>query len=541
MEQNPTTRAPQKRANIPDIIKIARQAATPLIGISTPDQVGMVRQVAQSYNGESPPILMWSNSTGIVGVNKSGQEAATLVNNGKPHQLVQLPQLAKALQYEDSLRMQKTLVFVINAHLAINERDPMSQSCITMARDELAARGQTIVFLAPVIEMPAALCHDVMILDDPLPGTDEIREYIGEISSGLAQAEIIKVLPTTEQTDRGVDALRGLSAFECAQALSMSMIDKEILDAAALQERRNAMINNVPGLRVDPQRFTYDDIRGIARARWFAERLFNGPEAPSVILRIDEIEKKMSSGTHNEDHEGGATKGDELQVILTSMEDNNWTGCIAYGHPGTAKTMWTEATGPTHNAQTITLDIAATRAKYVGESEQNIRAAMRVVKSIGGDRVYVMATCNELDSLKPELKRRFTDGVFFFDLPTENELETLWGLYRERYNVPKTDDEGNAIPNPPSRGWTGAEVRNACRLAYRLRISLAEAATEIIPVIHTDPQGIKRRREKADGKFKSASSPGAYKNDDGKSATRGSSIRLLPRSRSGRLRPRHRP
>ena len=511
MEQTSSTRSPQTpRQNIPDTLKVARQAATPLIAISTPDQMGMVRQVAQSFNGDAPPILVWSEVGGIAGMNPVGNEAAGLVNGGKPERLVQLPQLVKALELE---LPPKSLVFVINSHLGLADRDSRNQTCLTMARDELASKGQTIVLLAPAVDLPASLNHDVMILDDPLPGTADIKEAIHEISSGLEQAEIIDRMPTDDEVAHGIDALRGLSSFESVQALSMAMIDKQALDAPSLQDRRNAMIDATPGLQVKPARFSYDDIRGIEQARSFMRMLFNGPEAPSVILWIDEIEKKMAGSSHNEDHEGGATKGDELQVLLTEMEQNGWTGQIDFGHPGTAKSMLIEATGPTFDVQTIALDIAGTRSKYVGESEQNIRSAMRIVKSIGGERVYVMATCNELDRLKPELKRRFTDGVFFFDLPSQEELTDLWVLYRSRYGLGAPSPSS---PNPPSEGWTGAEVRNACRLSYRLGISLAEAAKWIIPVIHTDPNGITRRRQAAHGKFTSASLPGAYVNVEGK-------------------------
>ena len=262
------------------------------------------------------------------------------------------------------------------------------------------------------------------------------------------------------------------------------------------------------GLRVDHSPFCYKDIRGIERARWFVERLCAGPERPQVILRIDEIEKKLA-GSGADEHHSGSTGADELQVLLTMMEDEGWSGVIAYGHPGTCKTMWTRASGPTFGIQTLELDLGATRSKFVGESEAHIREALRTVKAVGGRRVYVMATANDLASLRPELKRRFTDGVFFFDLPTAEERADLWKLYIEKYGLTHT---GRL---PDDKDWTGAEIRNACWLAHRLQVPLSEAALEIIPVAKADWQSIERRRQHADRRYRDAAKPGHFTLADG--------------------------
>jgi SpoVK/Ycf46/Vps4 family AAA+-type ATPase len=79
-----------------------------------------------------------------------------------------------------------------------------------------------------------------------------------------------------------------------------------------------------------------------------------------------------------------------------------------------------------------------------------------------------IATCNRFASLTPELKRRFRFGTFFFDLPTSEERVLIWQLYCKKFNV------SGELPN--DTGWTGAEIRNCCTIAYRLKLSLREAA-----------------------------------------------------------------
>ena len=484
-----------KKHSIPDRVKMARKVATPIIAVGTPDQPATVAAIAEAGNGY--PILVWSTATGLIGGNPAGESVTKKLKNAE--------RIRAATAAVDALRdatPQKTLLCIIHSQQPLRH-EPTFTASLTMNRDVLMRTGKCILLLSPMVDIPDALQHDVMTLNDPLPADDEIRETINDSWEAVKHADDTLKKPAKKALDRAVAGLRGLSAFEVGQASSMSLVEHRALDAEDLHSRRNSMVDSMPGLSVDVFKGTFSDIRGIGRARWFADRLFGGPEAPSVLLRIDELEKKM--GGNANDYEGGATKGDELQVLLTEMEDNNWSGVIAYGPPGSGKTLWTRAMGPTHGAQTFNLDLGGTRSKYVGESEQNIRAAMRTVKAIGGERVYVVATCNELDNLKPELKRRFTDGVFFFDLPTAEELADLWTLYRKQYGI--DPDE----PTPESDQWTGAEVRNACRLAHRLQIPLAEAAAEIIPVIESDPEGIERRRKQADGRFKSASNPGVYR------------------------------
>ena len=117
-----------------------------------------------------------------------------------------------------------------------------------------------------------------------------------------------------------------------------------------------------------------------------------------------------------------------------------------------------------------------------------------------------IATCNSIASLPPELRRRFTLGTFFFDLPSDEERETIWGIYLTKYNV------SGQLPN--DEGWTGAEIKECCRKAHRLGITLMQAARYIVPVSRSAAEQIKALRQMASGKFISASTLGVYQYQD---------------------------
>ena len=488
-----------QRVNVPQQIKLARRVSTPLIAVATPDQHGMVRDVARSFNGNAPPILSWDSARGVEAQNEAGRQM--LIEREIDAPMLRNPQAALAATEAMAPR---TMLLLLNAQDWLVE--PLVRQAISNCRDHMKGNRQTLVLLSPSVDLPASLIHDVMVINDPLPDADLIREIVTDtLVSAQAAKEIAK--PSEEEVASAVSAMKGLSSFEVEQATAMTLDEHERLDAPSLFARRDAFVENVKGLSVDRFTKTYSDIRGVNRARWFMERLFAGPEPPAVILRIDELEKKIGGGSGEREGMGGSTQGDELQVLLTEMEDNGWSGQIAFGHPGAAKTLLTRATGPTFGVQTLVLDIAGTRSKYVGESEQHIREAMNTVKAIGGSRVYVMATCNELDSLKPELKRRFTDGVWFFDLPTQEERSQLWAMYMEEFGL-RSSANFSALND---KDWTGAEIRNACWIAHRLGIPLIEAVREVIPVATADPEAVMRRRKRADGTFKDASIEGVYR------------------------------
>jgi SpoVK/Ycf46/Vps4 family AAA+-type ATPase len=72
------------------------------------------------------------------------------------------------------------------------------------------------------------------------------------------------------------------------------------------------------------------------------------------------------------------------------------------------------------------------------------------------------------------MRRRFALGTFSFDLPSSEEREAIWRIYRQKWDL-----EGEL---PKDEGWTGAEIKECCRKAWRLNLSIAHSAQYIVPV-----------------------------------------------------------
>jgi hypothetical protein len=244
------------------------------------------------------------------------------------------------------------------------------------------------------------------------------------------------------------------------------------------------------------------DLRGLDNITLALNDLWDGPEPPELVVRIDEIDKTMAGLAGDST---GVTQ-DLNKNFLTNMEDYGWIGAILVGLRGSGKTVLTESIGVAHNVPTIALDAGAMKGKHVGESEQAFRDAFRTIKSIGGSRVLVLATCNKLEVMPPELLRRFKMGIFYFDLLTKEERASLWPVYLKKY----AHNLQSKLPD--DEGWTGAEIRNCCEMAYKRNKTVFEiGATSIVPVTKSDKAGVESLRNQAETMaFLSASREGAY-------------------------------
>jgi SpoVK/Ycf46/Vps4 family AAA+-type ATPase len=145
-------------------------------------------------------------------------------------------------------------------------------------------------------------------------------------------------------------------------------------------------------------------------------------------------------------------------------------------------------------------------SSLVGASTERLRTALQIIDAVSQGRMLFIATCNSIASFPPELRRRFTLGTFFFDLPTADERETIWRIYLKKYNV------SGDLPN--DEGWTGAEIKECCRKAHRLGMTLSESSRYIVPISRSAAEQIKALRQMASLKFISASSPGVYRYDE---------------------------
>jgi SpoVK/Ycf46/Vps4 family AAA+-type ATPase len=266
-------------------------------------------------------------------------------------------------------------------------------------------------------------------------------------------------------------------------------------------------VEQTPGLTIWRSGETFDQIGGCDNIKRFLTAVLQGQEAPRVIVFVDEIEKAFAgTGT-----DMSGVKTEMTGTMLSWMQDRGADGVIFIGPPGAAKSAVAKAAGATAGVPTVAFDLSAMQNSLVGGSGERLRAALQVVDAISQGRSVWIATCNSITSLPPELRRRFTLGTFFFDLPNVEERRAIWKIYLKKW--------GLAGDLPDDEGWTGAEIKECCRKAWRLNLSLQASAAYIVPVSRSAADQIEGLRRQASGRFLSASRPGVYTFESGPQAT----------------------
>ena len=471
-------------------VKNARRVSVPLVAINTPDPGATAATLVSGINGDSVKIE-WDIVRGVTPRGKAGEEwwAANKpegfdATTGNPLALMvlagKLP--ANAL----------CLVHMANRWAA----DPSVIQGVWNLRDEFKQNRRMLVLLGPSHQLPAELAEDVVLFDEPLPSAEELAVIVEtqHRNAGLECDE--------ETIQKAVEALRGLSAFAAEQVTAMCL-RKSGIDLPGLWSRKRQQIEQTPGLKVWQGGDDFSQIGGCDVVKGFLSRIMHGQNRPNAVVFVDEIEKALG-GTGDT---SGVTQ-DQLGCLLSYMQDHEAAGMIFVGPPGAAKSAIAKAAGAEGGIPTIQLDLGAAKGSLVGQSEQQLRQALKVVTAVSNGKSLWIATCNSIADLPPELRRRFTLGTFFFDLPTSDEREAIWDIWVKRYDLQNLGEDA-----PSDEGWTGAEIRQCCDIAWRLGCTLTEAAQFVVPVSRSAADKLARLREAASGRFLSASYPGVYEKD----------------------------
>jgi hypothetical protein len=469
--------------------------------------MGVVNKIIDDWNtgkeaGEQAPVFSWDIVRACVPMNSAAKVYDETAKNPPAYTQIAALQLdaisnpvelmSAAVKFPKS-----TLIFMHNIHLFWDAQNGAVIQAIWNLRDVFKQDGRTLVLLSDgAARLPKELEHDVLKLDEPLPDAERIGAMVKNLhtSAGLEA-------PSDESVAQAVDALMGLSMFTAEQAAALSL-KRSGLQIDKLWARKIQMIEQTPGLSVHRGGESLEDVGGLENIKSYLAKLMTGPRAPNVILFIDEIEKAIGS---SQDTSG--TSQEMMGTQLSYMEDSDVTGILALGPPGSGKSLMAKVAASLGNALVVKFDLSGMKDSYVGSSGKNLRKALKVVDAIGNGSVMCIATCNSIASLPVELRRRFNFGTFFFDLPTEEERTAIWKIFFKKHGMPLAS---LALNKPEDEGWTGAEIRNCCKVADALAVPLKEAAQYIIPVSKSAGAQIQSLREASSGRYISASYPGVF-------------------------------
>ncbi len=391
------------------------------------------------------------------------------------------------------------ILVLVNLHRFLH-----SAEIVQALNKQLIAGKQSrtiLVVLSPVVQIPVELEKLFVVVEHALPS----REQLAEIARGVATDE--GELPEGQELERVLDASAGLTRYEAENAFSLSLVRHGRLEVETLWQIKSQQLKKSGLLSLHRGSERFDDLGGLASLKAFCRR----------ALRP-----------------------------LSANENVRPRGIMLLSPPGCGKSGFAKALGNETGRPTLILDIGSLMGSLVGQSESNIRQALRIVdamapavlfideceKALSGvassgqsdsgvsarlfgtpltwlndhtSDVFVCCTCNDISKLPPEFSRaeRF-DGVFFIDLPHPETRKAIWQLYINQYGLSANQKM------PEDTDWTGAEIKSCCRLAALLDVPLTQAAENVVPVARTAKESVQKLREWATGRCLHADRFGLY-------------------------------
>ncbi len=511
-----------------DALRRLVRARFPLLSIETAEENRVLADIAAVLGDRKqvvPPrqVYRWSTSDGF----------AALGQPGNPETRTPLAALTAAA----ALTMPSAVVLLdVHPWLGSSSQPPDTQ--VVRALKDLVrfyADGtvpRTLILVSATPRIPPELAALVTVLDYPLPDERQLREILDRAIKRNTEAHTLTVDDSDDALERLAKAALGLTAFEAENAFARAMADDGHLSAADVSivtAEKSQTVRKSGVLEVVTSTIRLDDVGGLANLKtWLTKR---------------------SGSWLDEAREYGlpAPKG----VLVT-------------GVPGCGKSLVAKAMASAWGLPLVRLDVGRVFGGLVGQSEQNIRTAIRTSEAVApcvlwvdeiekgfasaasgtGDSgtsarvfgtfltwlqektsaVFVMATANNISLLPPEFLRkgRF-DEIFFVDLPTDAERREIFALHlRARLKA------GPALGDLPvddaitgrlagiTEGFSGAEIEQAviaaCFDAFDGRRHLTEedvknAVTHTVPLSVTQAEQIAALRAWADVRAVAASAP----------------------------------
>ena len=369
-----------------------------------------------------------------------------------------------------------------------------------------------LIVLSPIVQLPTELEKMFVVIEHELPD----RDQLAEIARGIATED--SELPPGPEFDTVLDAAAGLTRLEAENAFSLSLVRHGRIASEAVWELKSGMLKKSGLVELYRGREDFNSIGGLDALKAFCRRSLLQPHRDNPLKRP--------------------------------------RGVLLLGVPGTGKSAFAKALGRETHRPTLTLDVGSLMGSLVGQTESNIRQALKIAdamspcilfvdeieKALAGaansgqtdsgvsarlfgtllswmndhdSDVYLIATCNDISKLPPEFSRaeRF-DGVVFLDLPAAAEKQAIWELYLDAFQI----DREQRLPDDTN--WTGAGGESLLPIVSIARCSVDPSCTER-RARRCDCQRKRRSPAKwASGRCLSANQPGLYRHTDAKSGSR---------------------
>ena len=451
----------------------------PIVYLETWEE-GRAEEILRLVAGDlGIPLYVWAVTTGLA---RAG--GAPIYNTQEP---------AQVLSAIDGIRAEA--LFLLKDFHKYLEQDVIVRKLRDLAQNFRRAR-RAVIISAPVVKIPTELEKDTALFSLGLPTEAELTQLVGLTLEELVERYRIKNQLGRERFPELASSLRGLTREEARRVLQQAILENGRLDLGTFDRIREAKAKLVKDQGVIEFLKVEDglgSVGGLARLKAW-------------------LEKRRGLLT--------------AEAARYGLEPPK--GILIFGVQGCGKSLCAKAVSREWNQPLLKFDTSALFDKYIGESEKNLRKSLQVVEAVapavlwideiekmfpsaglgsGADgglslrlfgtfiswmqekksSVFIVATCNNIASLPPELLRkgRF-DELFFVDLPDTEERKSIFAIHlsRRKQAPANFDLAGLAVA---AEGFSGAEIEQAVTSALYSAFAQKSALTTemILTEIHS--------------------------------------------------------
>jgi len=327
---------------------------------------------------------------------------------------------------------------------------------------KLRGKAQTIVIISPVMNLPLELEKEITVLEFPLPDKQEIESRLDMVVAAAKDNPQLDANVGPDLREKIVKSAQGLTMDEIESSFARSLVEKKRLDVDVLFEEKKQIVRKSGLLEYYPAESQMGDVGGHELLKeWLARR-----------------DKAFSE------------KAQEFGLPIPK-------GVLLLGVQGCGKSLVAKAVSASWNLPMLKMDVGRIFGSLVGQSEENIRRAIRIAESVApcvlwadelekgfagigsvGDSgttarvfatfltwmqektkpVFMLATANDVSKLPPELLRkgRF-DEIFFVDLPDAPERKQIFSIHLSKRKRDPSKFNLTALVKATD-GYSGAEI-----------------------------------------------------------------------------------
>lgn len=343
-------------------------------------------------------------------------------------------------------------------------KDPVHVRLLKELAMKFSENSAKLVLVSHEIDIPPEVKKMTVSFELTLPDDDQLLKLVKQEASRFARENpAIKVNADKKALRQLINNLKGLSYNDAQRLTRAAIVDDGAItesDLPGIMQAKYQLMNRDDLLAFEFETSNFSELAGMRNLKeWLQQR------------------EKFFHQTHD----------------LKGMESPK--GILLLGVQGCGKSVAAKAVAGAWKVPLLRLDFGRLYNKYVGESESNIREALKTAEVMSpcilwidelekgisvnehddgtsqrilgtlltwmaenSKAVFIVATSNAIEQLPPELVRKGRlDEVFFVDLPGAEVREAIFNIHADKRELDKSSMDMKELAGL-TEGFSGAEI-----------------------------------------------------------------------------------